>query len=235
MSDTPFSESTVSVRFHVLADTCPGLLPRLLIPLAKRDLVADVFHARREGDLTRVEMALHAMPAGMVHLVAGNLGQVVGVREVRVAQHGRRDAAPRRLTRAPPPAERAALIHPGHAAPAAMQFSAARRIPGRWTTPGVEHSFATRVAARRPGPLHRCVYQVADRLRAPSAHRALAGSKLRHACPGDRPFPGPSRAGRVAGPRRRRHAALARVLRPSVAGRARIPGTAVPVRPALDV
>jgi hypothetical protein len=73
----------VSADFHVLADTCPGLLPRLLQPLAKRDLVADDFHARREGDETRVEMALHAMPAGMVHLVAGNLGQVVGVREVR--------------------------------------------------------------------------------------------------------------------------------------------------------
>ena len=77
----------VSASFHVLADTCPGLLPRLLQPLAKRDLVADAFHARREGDDTRVEMALHAMPAGMVHLVAGNLGQVVGVREVRVVRH----------------------------------------------------------------------------------------------------------------------------------------------------
>ena len=33
-------------------------------------------------------MTLHAMPAGMVHLVAGNLGQVVGVREVRVLQCG---------------------------------------------------------------------------------------------------------------------------------------------------
>jgi acetolactate synthase regulatory subunit len=87
MSD--LSESAaVFVRFHVLADTCPGLLPRLLHPLAKRDLVADAFHATREGDATRVEMALHAMPAGMVHLVAGNLGQVVGVREVRVLRCG---------------------------------------------------------------------------------------------------------------------------------------------------
>jgi acetolactate synthase regulatory subunit len=84
MTDVVPSESAVFASFHVLADTCPGLLPRLLQPLAKRDLVADAFHARREGDETRVEMALHAMPAGMVHLVAGNLGQVVGVREVRV-------------------------------------------------------------------------------------------------------------------------------------------------------
>ncbi len=84
MPDVALPDSAaVSASFHVLADTCPGLLPRLLQPLAKRDLVADDFHARREGDETRVEMALHAMPAGMVHLVAGNLGQVVGVREVR--------------------------------------------------------------------------------------------------------------------------------------------------------
>ena len=89
MSDTSPSDSVVSASFHVLADTCPGLLPRLLQPLAKRDLVADAFHARREGDVTRVEVALHAMPSGMVHLVAGNLRQVVGVQEVLVVQHGR--------------------------------------------------------------------------------------------------------------------------------------------------
>ena len=87
MSDTLLSNSDVSVSFHVLADTCPGLLPRLLQPLAKRDLVADDFHAKREGDAMRVEMALFAMPAEMVHLVAGNLGQVVGVQEVQVVRH----------------------------------------------------------------------------------------------------------------------------------------------------
>lgn len=87
MLDAAFSDALVSASFHVLADTCPGLLPRLLQPFAKRDLVADAFHARREGDMMIVEMALHAMPAGMVHLVSGNLGQVVGVREVRVVRH----------------------------------------------------------------------------------------------------------------------------------------------------
>ena len=91
MFDTVLSDSAVFASFHVLADTCPGLLPRLLQPLAKRDLAADAFHAWREGDATRVEMVLHAMPAGMVHLVAGNLGQVVGVREVRVVRHGQEE------------------------------------------------------------------------------------------------------------------------------------------------
>ena len=95
MSDLSLPESFVSASFHVLADTCPGLLPRLLQPLAKRDLTADEFHASREGDATRVEMTLNAVPSGVVHLVAGNLGQVVGVRDVRVVRH-----APEALLRA---------------------------------------------------------------------------------------------------------------------------------------
>ena len=67
------------VRFLLTADASPGLLPRLLQPLAKRDLVVDAFHAVRQGDALQVELVLEAMPAEMVHLVAGNLGQVVGV------------------------------------------------------------------------------------------------------------------------------------------------------------
>lgn len=73
----------VAARFHLLAEASPGLIPRLLQPLAKRDLVPDLVLARREGDAMRVEIALEAMPAGMVHLVAGNLAQVVGVMELR--------------------------------------------------------------------------------------------------------------------------------------------------------
>ena len=91
MSATVLLDCAVFARFHVLADTCHGFLPRLLQPLAKRELTTEAFHAWREGDATRVEMVLHAMPAGMVHLVAGNLGQVVGVREVRVVRHGQEE------------------------------------------------------------------------------------------------------------------------------------------------
>ena len=69
----------LAVRFVLTADALPGLLPRLLQPLAKRDLVADSFHAVRQGDAMQVGLVLEAMPAGMVHLVAGNVGQVVGV------------------------------------------------------------------------------------------------------------------------------------------------------------
>lgn len=84
----------LSVRFLVLAESCPGLLPRLLQPLAKRDLTADTFHARREGEAMRVEILLEAMPEEMVHLVAGNLGQVFGVLDVQTeAGHPLRIAA----------------------------------------------------------------------------------------------------------------------------------------------
>ena len=76
----------VARRFLVEAEASPGLLPRLLAPLAKRDLTADAVRAVRTGDLIQAELVLHAMPAEMVHLVAGNLGQVIGVISVEVEQ-----------------------------------------------------------------------------------------------------------------------------------------------------
>jgi hypothetical protein len=84
--------SLVPARFLVLADACPGLLSRLLMPLAKRDLMPDAVHAVRDGEAVRAELVLHAMPAGMVHLVAGNLGQVVGVRSVLTERGGQAGA-----------------------------------------------------------------------------------------------------------------------------------------------
>ncbi|MBW6398415.1 hypothetical protein KPL78_11180 [Roseomonas sp. HJA6] len=75
-------DNFVSARFVLLAEASPGLLSRLLQPLAKRDLVPDRVTARRLGEVMRVEIGLDAMPAGMVHLVAGNLSQVVGVTEL---------------------------------------------------------------------------------------------------------------------------------------------------------
>jgi hypothetical protein len=71
-----------SVRFTLVADAAPGLLPRLLQPFAKRDLTPDLFEATRDGDEMRVLIGMAAMPAEMVHLVEGNLTQVVGVRQV---------------------------------------------------------------------------------------------------------------------------------------------------------
>ena len=64
------------------ADASPGLLPRLLQPFARRDLSPDRMWSHRSGSVMHVEIALEAMPAEMVHLVEGNLRQVVGVRQV---------------------------------------------------------------------------------------------------------------------------------------------------------
>ncbi|MGK7865104.1 hypothetical protein [Falsiroseomonas sp. E2-1-a4] len=81
-------EPLCAARFTVTADAFPGLLPRILEPFAKRDLIPDLVRATREGDAIRAEVALHAMPLCMVHLVAGNLGQIIGVRRVE-AMEGR--------------------------------------------------------------------------------------------------------------------------------------------------
>jgi hypothetical protein len=72
----------VAVRFMLDADASPCLLPRLLQPFARRDLAPDRMWSHRNGEVMHVEIALEAMPVEMVHLVEGNLLQVVGVRQV---------------------------------------------------------------------------------------------------------------------------------------------------------
>lgn len=71
-----------AVRFQVDADASPGLLPRLLQPFARRDLVPDDLHAVHADGVLTVGIGMAAMPIEMVHLVEGNLRQVVGVRLV---------------------------------------------------------------------------------------------------------------------------------------------------------
>ena len=84
---SPEQPSVVFVRFLLDADVSPGLLPRLLQPYAKRDLVPDRMWSHRAGDTMHVEIAMEAMPAEVVHLVEGNLAQTIGVRNVsRIAR-----------------------------------------------------------------------------------------------------------------------------------------------------
>jgi hypothetical protein len=76
------------------ADSAPGLLQRLLQPFAKRDLVPDRMWSHRLRDMLHVEIAMDAMPGDVVHLVEGNLRQVVGVHTVtRVTEQDLRRAA----------------------------------------------------------------------------------------------------------------------------------------------
>jgi acetolactate synthase small subunit len=81
-------EPLVAARFTVMAEPSPGLLSRVLEPFARRELIPDSLRVSRDGDRMRADVALHAMPLGMVHLVAGNLGQIVGVFRVE-AMEGR--------------------------------------------------------------------------------------------------------------------------------------------------
>lgn len=73
------------VRFDLVAEQQPGLLPRLLAPFARRDLAPDSLHADTAGaGLMRVRVALEAVPAEQVAGIEGNLRQTFGVRSVLV-------------------------------------------------------------------------------------------------------------------------------------------------------
>jgi hypothetical protein len=74
-----------AVTFHLLADAEPGLLARVVIPFARRDLTPDRLRASREGDCLTVQVAIDEMPADLLDGVEGNLRQIVGVRRVEVA------------------------------------------------------------------------------------------------------------------------------------------------------
>jgi hypothetical protein len=78
---------SVAVCFVLDADASPCLLPRVLQPFAKRDLIPDRMRSMRSGDGVRVEIAMDAMPEGEVHLVEGNLRQIVGVRNCLTQAH----------------------------------------------------------------------------------------------------------------------------------------------------
>ena len=72
-----------AVRFMVEADTSPCLLPRLLQPFARRDLIPDRMWAACDNDGgTHVEIAVLAISIDDARLVEGNLRQIVGVRTV---------------------------------------------------------------------------------------------------------------------------------------------------------
>ena len=76
------THQSVAVRFMLETDAAPGLLSRLLQPFARRDLIPDRMWSHRTGETLHVEIAMEAMPGEAVHLVEGNLRQVVGVRSV---------------------------------------------------------------------------------------------------------------------------------------------------------
>ena len=98
---SPDHPESVAVRFMLDADPFPGLLSRLLEPFARRDLIPDRMWSHRGAEVMHVEIAMQEMPAEMVHLVEGNLRQVVGLRTLaRIETSEPRQAKPEELRQA---------------------------------------------------------------------------------------------------------------------------------------
>jgi hypothetical protein len=79
--------ATVRAYYFISAPAHPGLLPRLIEPVAKLGAVPHRVHASREaGDGTElvVDLRLAGVPPRTADLVARALRAVVGVRQVRI-------------------------------------------------------------------------------------------------------------------------------------------------------
>jgi len=77
----------------VFADASPGLLPRLMEPMAKRDVIPDAVEARREGDVMRLEITLLDVDDDTLQRILGEMGRIVGLRSLRLS-----DTAPGEAT-----------------------------------------------------------------------------------------------------------------------------------------
>ncbi len=84
MLPLPHDPPLRSVRFEVLADAEPGLVSRALIPFSRRNLIPDLVRMQRRGASMLIEVRVDAMPSEMLHLVEGNLRQIVGVQRLVV-------------------------------------------------------------------------------------------------------------------------------------------------------
>jgi hypothetical protein len=83
--DSCAAPATVRALFHVTAPADPGLLPRLIEPVAKLGYVPTRLHASREsgdGSEVTVDMRLSGVPPRTAELVTFALRAMVGVRHV---------------------------------------------------------------------------------------------------------------------------------------------------------
>ena len=85
-SEQQYQSGHESVCFTVLADSSVGLLARVIQPFARRGLEPDSFSSQRHDNFVRVDITMQRIPFGMVHLVVGNLRQIVGVHSVVTAK-----------------------------------------------------------------------------------------------------------------------------------------------------
>ncbi len=82
------------IRYAVEAFAEPGLIARLIAPFTRRSVDPDMVQIRRSGTKLLAQFAVDDMPAEMIHLVEGNLRQVVGVVRVTVETYVVRQAKP---------------------------------------------------------------------------------------------------------------------------------------------
>jgi hypothetical protein len=86
------------IRFTVEALAEPGLITRLIAPFTRRAVDPDTMQWRRTGTKVQAQFAVDEMPAEMIHLVEGNLRQVIGVVRVTVETYVTRRAKPETAT-----------------------------------------------------------------------------------------------------------------------------------------
>jgi|UniRef100_A0A8J4H9Q3 acetolactate synthase small subunit len=66
-------------RFRLLAEAEPGLLPRVLAPLARRGVILEQLIVTRQGAALAIEIVIPPLPAAVLRPIAGNLRQIVGL------------------------------------------------------------------------------------------------------------------------------------------------------------
>lgn len=80
--------------FTLTADAAPGLLPRVLNPFAKRDVIPHAMEALRCGDTCRVTIECRDLDPVDARLIRGDLMRMVGLHDLQmVAPEAERLAA----------------------------------------------------------------------------------------------------------------------------------------------
>jgi hypothetical protein len=79
--------------FTLTADAAPGLLPRVLNPFAKRDVMPDSVVAERGGDACHVTVVCNGLDPVDARLIRADLLRLVGLRTFDAAGEATRLAA----------------------------------------------------------------------------------------------------------------------------------------------
>ena len=84
MCSLPGGTTARAVRYDVKAMSSPGLISVVLAPFARRGLMLDVLQARRDGELTLIEITVNEMPYELLPGCEAALRQVIGIVQVEV-------------------------------------------------------------------------------------------------------------------------------------------------------